>query len=150
MSSLILAVDGIALALNTGMIPINLIRWHALRGSIVVMNRGTWYLNRVLKPYIVRVRYGLWRGALCVAVGYRGDHVPASESEFPDDDSDHRRRVYLRRDVTNPDTFATCNAMTLRRALTRIFIDLLRPAVRRDHWQTREYLGNNWSVRYAN
>lgn len=61
-----------------------------------------------------------------------GDHVPASESEFPDDDwtidddDDDDDGGYTRADVANPDTFA----MTMRRALTRIFIDL--PAARRD------------------
>jgi len=138
----------IVLALNTGMIPINLIRWHALRGLIVVMNRGTWYLNRVLKPYIVCVRYGLRRGAL-----RRGRLPRRSRTRFekrvPWRLESSMMSMYTYVVTSRIPTPSQC-IMTLRRALTRIFIDLLRPTVWRDHWQTSECLGNNWSVRYAN
>jgi len=39
----------------------------------------------------------------------RGDHVPATESEFPDDDwiiDDDNGGEYVRADDANPDTFA--------------------------------------------
>lgn len=125
--------------------------------------------SRAVKPYIVCARYGRKEPpppassrppSRRARAGHRRSRIRFGK-RVPRRWLDHRRDEYIRAVQSNiansprDTSSATDDGMTMRRALTRIFIDLCFSscAARKDRWQTGDCFGTmgfNWTVCYAN